>query len=213
MEETMNLYSFKDLLEKFEIQDEFPMLDASYSGTVTLIWSHVKDFMSDLASKYKKDKEAGHMIPSFITTNKIYYEKMLKLLFNRWYYQNIYLIIAKELNDESILKWALLFMNKLELSGYEFVKIIKTQEEYLTNISNEIKSTSKSSSVIKHNDTPTSYGNYSADNYMSDLSNSSNDTESVASVDQLTRYNQVRNTIENTYQNWMNEFKEFEIWI
>ena len=213
MEETMNLYSFKDLLEKFKIQDEFPMLDASYSGTVTLIWSHVKDFMFDLAFKYKKDKEVGYMIPSFITTNKIYYEKMLKLLFNRWYYQNIYLIIAKELNDESILKWALLFMNKLELSGYEFVKIIKTQEEYLTNISNEIKSTSKSSSVIKHNDTPTSYGNYSADNYMSDLSNSSNDTESVASVDQLTRYNQVRNTIENTYQNWMNEFKEFEIWI
>lgn len=77
------------------------------------------------------------------------------------------------------------------------------------------KTSSKSSNkaTVKQNDTPTSYGDYRADNYMSNYSETSNENENSVETNELETYDAVVSRFRNLPQEIINEMKEFEIWI
>lgn len=137
---------------------------------------------------------------------------LIKKLFNRWLNNDhIYLVATepKELKKDDIYKVMRKVLDKVDYTVPIYAKLIEVKEKYLENIKDTVET--RSESISKHNDTPNADNDYSADKFTSDISKS--EATSSTDIDSVERYKQVKDLIENTYQMWLNEFEEFEIWM
>ena len=145
-------------------------------------------------------------------------------LVNRWMQNHIYIVATTytpeevKKGDYSQIETILQNLNRPHLNKMNRI-IDKYVEEYerLKKVldKDSFKTSSKSSNkaTVKQNDTPTSYGDYRADNYMSNYSETSNENENSVETNELETYDAVVNRLRNLQQEFVDEFKEFEIWI
>ena len=142
-------------------------------------------------------------------------DELLQPLVNRWLNPRCYLIASEEeisADDWSYLsvksKYLFPILNKLD-------NVCRTKVDEFNRLNTFLKSTitneATSTSVNRHNDTPTSAGDYSANQYTSDINQSTSTTTS--SVNSLEDYDAKVSRIRNIQQEIINEMKEFEIWI
>lgn len=150
---------------------------------------------------------------SFITTNTTYGEYIRNLinnLINRWLIEDIYLAVGEEEipNTELVKKFCKKVIDRISKNYETYCKRLELKNTYLKDIKNTISSTSEN--VSRHNDTPNNNNDYSADHYTSDITKNTNTT--TTDIDAIDRYNQVLATINDIYNEWLDEFKEIEIY-
>lgn len=140
-------------------------------------------------------------------------DTLVNPLLMRWQGNRVYLIISDEEIDftNGFTRDKTIMPILVKLNNILGIKI--RENEWLNNflskdtISNEQTSTS----INRHNDTPTSVGDYSADKYTSDINQTTNTTSN--SLNDLEMYQVRMNALHNIQQEIINEMKEFEIWM
>ena len=149
---------------------------------------------------------------------------LVQPLMNRWSNSQIALVVVgKELKfyNEGTQVVNLSDSNKAMSKIWSKLNMIlpKYKEEYkrlkaiLDKDSFKTSSKSSNKATVKQNDTPTSYGDYKADNYMSNYSETSNENENSVETNEIETYDAVVSRFRNLPQEIINEMKEFEIWI
>ena len=192
MEIEINYYSLNDICGwEYDYQDKTP--------TFTAIQEAFEDTLVNFPTiKYGNDLD-----------------ELLQPLVNRWLNPRCYLVASEEeisADDWSYLsvksKYLFPILNKLD-------NVCRTKVDEFNRLNEFLKSTitndATTTSINRHNDTPTSAGDYSADKYTSDIN--TNTTTSSSSVNSLEDYDAKVSRIRNIQQEIINDMKEFEIWI
>ena len=190
MELEINYYNLNDImLWDYDFQSNTP--------TFTAVQEVLEDVLVNFTNlQYGKDLD-----------------ELLQPLVNRWLNPRCYLVASEtEITwDYLSTKAQYLFpiLNKLDnvcrVKVVEFNKLNDLLTK--TEISNEVVNTS----INRHNDTPTSYGDYSADKYTSDINQTTSTSKS--SLNDLEMYDAITSRIRDIQNEIINEMKEFEIWI
>ncbi len=102
---------------------------------------------------------------------------------------------------------------KLGLVMYNKVREYDLLTNMMDNDYFDTKATNKSSSVNRVNDTPNAIGNYSSDEYTSNISQSTNTNESSASTNEYETYDIISSRVRVLQQEIIDEMEKFEIWI
>lgn len=102
---------------------------------------------------------------------------------------------------------------KLGLVMYNKVREYDLLNTVLYKDSFDTKATNKSTSVNRSNDTPNAIGNYSADEYTSNINQATNTSETSQSTNEYQTYDIISSRIRTLQQEIINEMKGFEIWI
>ena len=141
--------------------------------------------------------------------------ELVNPLLHRWSNDHIAIVVS----DEELVLKAPEGMNTIwEYTCPIWIKlddILRTKiDEYKrlkTFLDSTITNDATTTSVNRSNDTPTSQGNYSANEYTTNISQ--NTTTSTSSVNSLEDYDAKVSRIRNIQLEIINEMKEFEIWI
>lgn len=104
-----------------------------------------------------------------------------------------------------LVKLGLVMYNKVR--EYDILNTVLYKESFDT------KANSTSSSVNRVNDTPNAIGNYSSDEYTSNISQSTNTNETSASTNEYETYDIISSRVRTLQQEIIDQMKEFEIWI
>lgn len=139
-------------------------------------------------------------------------DTLIKKLFNRWLNNSCIYLVASEHNELTIYDiypQMRKILDKIDYTVPVYARFIADKQKYLEEIKSTVDTTITAES--RHNDTPNANSDYSANEYTSDISKST--STSSTDIDPVERYKQVHDLIENVYRNWLNEFKEFEIWM
>lgn len=102
--------------------------------------------------------------------------------------------------------------NKLNNLLDSYLPIIKKYKELYSKDTFESIVEGSSSSVNKHNDTPTSEGDYSADKYTSDINQATGSSSSRQSTNEFETFDILQTRIKSMAQEIIEEMKEFEIY-
>lgn len=192
MEIEINYYSLNDICGwEYDYQDKTP--------TFTAIQEAFEDTLVNFPTiKYGNDLD-----------------ELLQPLINRWLNPRCYLVASEteiSADDWSYLsvksKYLFPILNKLD-------NVCRVKVEEFNRLNTFLKSTitneATSTSISRHNDTPTNSSDYSADKYTSDISQ--NTSTNKSSANSLEDYDAKVNRLRNIQQEIINEMKEFEIWI
>ena len=144
-------------------------------------------------------------------------------LVNRWMQNHIY-IVASTYTPAEVQKGVIPgetilqnlnrpHLNKMNRIVDKYIEEYNRLKKVLDKVSFKTSSKSSNKAIVKQNDTPTSYGDYKADNYMSNYSETSNENENSVETNELETYDAVVSRLRNLQQEFVDEFKEFEIWI
>ena len=141
--------------------------------------------------------------------------ELVNPLLHRWSNDHIAIVVS----DEELVLKAPEGMNTIwEYTCPIWIKLddlLRTKiDEYKrlkTFLDSTITNDATTTSVNRSNDTPTSQGNYSANEYTTNISQ--NTTTSTSSVNSLEDYDAKVSRIRNIQLEIINEMKEFEIWI
>lgn len=195
MEETkVYYYTFSDIFNKEDVYT---------------VWSSVRDSLSDQVLR--------DYLTNLDNSNETTY--LLNPLFERWMNNRIAILVSETdlskelLNSKNRMKFTKMIWYKLNTilpkykEEYKRLKVILNKDSFKTS------SKSSNKATVKQNDTPTSYGDYKADNYMSNYSETSNENENSVETNELETYDAVVSRLRNLPQEIINEMKEFEIWI
>ena len=198
MEETYYCYSLKDI-----------MISSSVANIPYLKWAAVWNTVSSLSFQYLTNLGVDDEI-----------EYLLNPLINRWYSENIVLFVSneqfafeKDKKISNVTKALAPILKKLNTIIPKYKEEYKRLKTILDKDSFKTSSKSSNKAIVKQNDTPTSYGDYRADNYMSNYSETSNENENSVETNELETYDSVVSRFRNLPQEIINEMKEFEIWI
>ena len=142
-------------------------------------------------------------------------DELLQPLVNRWLNPRCYLVASEteiSADDWSYLsvksKYLFPILNKLD-------NVCRVKVEEFNRLNTFLKSTitneATSTSISRHNDTPTNSSDYSAEKYTSDISQ--NTSTNKSSANSLEDYDAKVNRLRNIQQEIINEMKEFETWI
>ena len=141
--------------------------------------------------------------------------ELVNPLLHRWSNDHIAIVVSDE---ELELKGTDVMTTIWEYTCPIWIKlddILRTKiDEYKrlkTFLDSTITNDATTTSVNRSNDTPTSEGNYSANEYTTNISQ--NTTTSTSSVNSLEDYDAKVSRIRNIQLEIINEMKEFEIWI
>ena len=186
----MNYYSLNDIMGwNYDFQSKAP--------TFTSIQEILEDSLESFPTlKYGNDLD-----------------ELLQPLINRWLNPKCYLVGRSwEINwTDSATKTLYLMpiLNRLDnvcrTKLIEFNKLKDLLSK--TSIDSEVVNTS----INRHNDTPTSYGDYSADNYTSDISQTTSTSKS--SLNELEMYDVMTSRLRDIQNEIIDEMEAFEIWI
>ena len=195
MEETkVYYYTFSDIFNKKDVYTT---------------WSSVRDSLSDQVLR--------DYLTNLDNSNETTY--LLNPLFERWMNNRIAILVSetdlsKELEDnKNRMKFTKMIWHKLNTILPKYKEEYKRLKAILDKDSFKTSSKSSNKATVKQNDTPTSYGDYRADNYMSNYSETSNENENSVETNELETYDAVVSRLRNLPQEIINEMKEFEIWI
>lgn len=195
MEETkIYYYTFSDIFNK----------EDTYTN-----WSNVRDSLSDQILR--------DYLTNLDNSNETIY--LLSPLFERWMNNRIVILVSetdlsKEFdNNKNRMKFTKMIWHKLNTIIPKYKEEYKRLKTILDKDSFKTSSKSSNKAIMKQNDTPTSYGDYRADNYMSNYSETSNENENSVETNELETYDSVVSRLRNLPQEIINEMKEFEIWI
>lgn len=141
---------------------------------------------------------------------------LVQPLLTRWHNPRIYLVRSYVEID-----WAdnftrdlhmLRIWNKLNNLLDSYLPIVKKYKELYSKDTFETIVEGSSSSVNKHNDTPTSEGDYSADKYTSDINQATGSSSSKQSTNEYETFDILQTRIKSMAQEIIEEMKEFEIY-
>ena len=208
MEETYYYYNLKDL---------YNVSKSAVVDSKLPIWSTIyTKIMTNQNNQFK-------MYTNF--DNSDMEQKLLQPLINRWASDNCYLLVTTQAPTQAIpsIIGAFTIVEANALLSRVWFKLDsilpKYKEEYkrlkviLDKDSFKTSSNSSNKAIVKQNDTPTSYGDYKADNYMSNYSETSNENENSVETNEVETYDAVVSRLRNLPQEIIDEMKEFEIWI
>ena len=190
MELEINYYSLNDIVNS-----------GYYTyASKTPAWSEVLD---DLDEDFRE---------SFPILNNNDLDDLLQPLVNRWFSSRCYLAASETEIDFSNwserAKYLFPILNKLD-------NVCRVKVEEFNRLNTFLKSTitneATSTSISRHNDTPTNSSDYSAEKYTSDINQSTSTNKS--SANSLEDYDAKVGRLRNIQQEIINEMKEFEIWI
>ena len=141
---------------------------------------------------------------------------LVQPLLTRWHNPKIYLVRSYVEID-----WAdnftrdlhmLRIWNKLNNLLDSYLPIVKKYKELYAKDTFETIVEGSSSSVNKHNDTPTSEGDYSADKYTSDINQATGSSSSKQSTNEFETFDILQTRIKSMAQEIIEEMREFEIY-
>ena len=141
---------------------------------------------------------------------------LVQPLLTRWHNPRIYLVRSYVEID-----WAdnftrdlhmLRIWNKLNNLLDSYLPIVKKYKELYSKDTFETIVEGSSSSVNKHNDTPTSEGDYSADKYTSDINQATGSSSSKQSTNEFETFDILQTRIKSMAQEIIEEMREFEIY-
>ena len=141
---------------------------------------------------------------------------LVQPLLTRWHNPRIYLVRSYVEID-----WAdnftrdlhmLRIWNKLNNLLDSYLPIVKKYKEMYSKDTFETIVEGSSSSVNKHNDTPTSEGDYSADKYTSDINQATGSSSSKQSTNEYETFDILQTRIKSMAQEIIEEMREFEIY-
>ena len=192
MELEINYYSLNDICNwEYGYQDKTPTFTA------------IQELFEDTIVNFPTIKYGNDL------------DELLQPLVNRWLNPRCYLVASEteiSADDWSYLsvksKYLFPILNKLD-------NVCRVKVEEFNRLNTFLKSTitneATSTSISRHNDTPTNSSDYSAEKYTSDISQ--NTSVNKSSANSLEDYDAKVNRLRNIQQEIINEMKEFEIWI
>ena len=137
-------------------------------------------------------------------------------LLTRWHNSRIYLVrsyVEIDWSDNFTRDLHMLrIWNKLNNLLDSYLPIVKKYKELYSKDTFETIVEGSSSSVNKHNDTPTSEGDYSADKYTSDINQATGSSSSKQSTNEYETFDILQTRIKSMAQEIIEEMREFEIY-
>ena len=141
---------------------------------------------------------------------------LVQPLLTRWHNSRIYLVcsyVEIDWSDNFTRDLHMLrIWNKLNNLLDSYLPIVKKYKELYSKDTFETIVEGSSSSVNKHNDTPTSEGDYSADKYTSDINQATGSSSSKQSTNEYETFDILQTRIKSMAQEIIEEMKEFEIY-
>lgn len=171
-----------------------------YTGTVIVPYMELFFMQSSGTAEYKS---------TLFYTNKSVLDRLVDLLTHRWIDSpNCYLLaLDHELTDEDKKAWHDKMLGRIYSTMTLYVDRINKYDELAKKT---LPTSLTSSSESRFNDTPTEEGNYSADNFTTNITQNKTSTD----IDPVDRYNQLKALIEDIYAEWIGRLvKGVEIWI
>ncbi len=168
---------------------------------------------------YSKINDPKRFFPNY-EEHKETWDMLLLPLMNRWNDTRCILHVSnkeyswQELDSSSfrtqllqpiLIKLGLVMYNKVR--EYDLLNTVIYKDKFDTVANN------KSSSVNRVNDTPNAIGNYSSDEYTSNISQSTNTNETSASTNEYETYDIISTRLRVLQEEIIHEMREFEIWI
>lgn len=141
---------------------------------------------------------------------------LVQPLLTRWHNPKIYLVrsyVEIDWSDNFTRDLHMLrIWNKLNNLLDSYLPIVKKYKELYSKDTFETIVEGSSSSVNKHNDTPTSEGDYSADKYTSDINQATGSSSSKQSTNEFETFDILQTRIKSMAQEIIEEMREFEIY-
>ena len=141
---------------------------------------------------------------------------LVQPLLTRWHNPKIYLVrsyVEIDWSDNFTRDLHMLrIWNKLNNLLDSYLPIVKKYKELYAKDTFETIVEGSSSSVNKHNDTPTSEGDYSADKYTSDINQATGSSSSKQSTNEYETFDILQTRIKSMAQEIIEEMREFEIY-
>ena len=141
---------------------------------------------------------------------------LVQPLLTRWHNPRIYLVrsyVEIDWSDNFTRDLHMLrIWNKLNNLLDSYLPIVKKYKELYSKDTFETIVEGSSSSVNKHNDTPTSEGDYSADKYTSDINQATGSSSSKQSTNEYETFDILQTRIKSMAQEIIEEMREFEIY-
>ena len=141
---------------------------------------------------------------------------LVQPLLTRWHNPRIYLVrsyVEIDWSDNFTRDLHMLrIWNKLNNLLDSYLPIVKKYKELYSKDTFETIVEGSSSSVNKHNDTPTSEGDYSADKYTSDINQATGSSSSKQSTNEYETFDILQTRIKSMSQEIIEEMREFEIY-
>ena len=158
---------------------------------------------------FKQGSSQATYANTMFYANKDVLDKLVDLLTHRWIDSpNCYLLVLDhELTDEDKKAWHDKMLGRIYSTMDLYVNRINKYDELAKKT---LPTSLTSSSESRFNDTPTEEGNYSAENFTTNITQNKTSTD----IDPVDRYNQLKALIEDIYQEWIGKLvKGVELWI
>ena len=158
---------------------------------------------------FKQGSSQATYANTMFYANKDVLDKLVDLLTHRWIDSpNCYLLVLDhELTDEDKKAWHDKMLGRIYSTMDLYVNRINKYDELAKKT---LPTSLTSSSESRFNDTPTEEGNYSAENFTTNITQNKTSTD----IDPVDRYNQLKALIEDIYAEWIEKLvKGVELWI
>lgn len=158
---------------------------------------------------FKQSSSQATYANTMFYTNKGVLDRLIDLLTHRWIDSpNCYLLaLDHELTDEDKKAWHDKILGRIYSTMDLYVNRINKYDELAKKT---LPTSLTSSSESRFNDTPTEEGNYSAENFTTNITQNKTSTD----IDPVDRYNQLKALIEDIYAEWIEKLvKGVELWI
>ena len=158
---------------------------------------------------FKQGSSQATYANTMFYANKGVLDRLVDLLTHRWIDSpNCYLLVLDhELTDDDKKAWHDKILGRIYSSMDLYVNRINKYDELAKKT---LPTSLTSSSESRFNDTPTEEGNYSAENFTTNITQNKTSTD----IDPVDRYNQLKALIEDIYAEWIEKLvKGVELWI
>ena len=158
---------------------------------------------------FKQSSSQATYANTMFYANKGVLDRLVDLLTHRWIDSpNCYLLaLDHELTDDDKKAWHDKMLGRIYSSMDLYVNRINKYDELAKKT---LPTSLTSSSESRFNDTPTEEGNYSAENFTTNITQNKTSTD----IDPVDRYNQLKALIEDIYAEWIEKLvKGVELWI
>lgn len=206
--------SFTGILEFFRVRDieayNIPSLKTSISAFNDLDFEykiHIENDNLDILEKYESHEETRYRIKAIV-------EKLYQKIYSRF---GDMILCKYEANKDSseenknllysIYQALLKIVRIADETIPKYETLLKLYEEKKDNILNELKVTTES--LSKHNDTPQGEGDFSGDEYTSDINKLHSEMKREDSL--IARLREIDDSFKNCFEDWIMEFEKIFI--
>lgn len=192
------LFKFSDLIKAIDVDTKWQEPDYTEQKEATDTRQNIKSFYINIC-------KASYFDESIFKLNDDYYiitSNLIKRMVARWLTNdNIFIYCGEDPSLALVYGIFRRILSSIRSTAPKYVPLIKFQSSKLNEVAEKITQTN--SSVQKHNSTPNSENDYSADTYTDDVVKV--DNTSTNNYDLINQYENYNNTVEDLYTKWLKE--------